>query len=406
MAERRRFCTLRLYPTPEQEDLFVRTLGCCRKVWNLSLDRHNLLQGEKDPSFDVNDAMRQMTVWKRDPKYTYLSEAVAQALQQSVRDLGQAFVNRRKRPDHFGMPRFRKRGGAEGFRLPQGWRLDSSSRRLYVPKAGWVRYRGNVHLTGEYKSLTVKRDAMGHWSAFVQVKIEEPEPTLDLHDPVGLDRGVVCLAALSDGTVYPGILALRDLEARIAREQRRLSRKVGSKKGEPKSRNWRKQRKKVARLQAKAAAVRRDTLHKVSANIAKNHGYVAVEDLRVASMTARAHGKGRSAKASLNRAVLDQGWSAFAAMLSYKLADRGGLLVEVPAAYTSQGCSVCGHVDAASRKDRSHFLCTRCGHTENADVNAAKNILRRAGQARIACEVSGERIPPAAGTAKYPQVAA
>ena len=406
MAERRRFCTLRLYPTPEQESLFVRTLGCCRKVWNLSLDRHNRLQGEKDPYFDANDAMRQMTVWKRDPEYHYLSEAVAQALQQSVRDLAQAFTNRRKRPDHFGMPRFRKKRFAEGFRLPQGWRLDPSSRHIYVPKAGWVRYRGEVHIAGEYKSLTVKRDATGHWSAFIQVKIEAEDPAPDPHDPVGLDRGVAFLAALSDGTTYPGIRALRDLEARIAKEQRRLSRKVGSKKGERKSSNWQKQKLRVSRLQAKAAAVRRDTLHKVSADIAKNHGYVAVEDLNVAAMTVKGHGKGRSAKAGLNRAMLDQGWSAFAAMLSYKLADRGGTLVEVPAAYTSQECSVCGHVDAADRKDQSHFLCTRCGHEENADVNAAKNILRRAGQARIACGVSGELISPAAGTAKQPQAAA
>lgn len=406
MAERRRFCTLRLYPTPEQEDLFVRTLGCCRKAWNLALDRHNRFQGNDDPSFDTNAYVRLITTWKRDPELSYLAEVSAQALQQSVRDLGQAFANRRKRPDHFGMPRFRKKRFAEGFRLPQGWRLDPSSRHIYVPKAGWVSYRGDVHIAGEYKSLTVKRDATGHWSAFIQVKIEAEEPASDPHDPVGLDRGVVYLAALSDGTTYPGVTALRDLEVRIAREQRRLSRKVGSKKGERKSSNWRKQRKKIARLQAKAAAVRRDTLHKVSTDIAKNHGYVAVEGLDVAAMTAKAHGKGRAAKAGLNRAVLDQGWGTFAAMLAYKLADRGGTLVEVPAAYTSQECNVCGHVDAANRKDQSHFLCTRCGHEENADVNAAKNILRRAGQARIACGVSGELISPAAGTAKQPQAAA
>lgn len=399
MAEKRRFCTLCLYPTKEQEDLFVRTLGCCRKVWNLCLDRHRRLMGECGVGFDCAGAMRSLTSWKRDRALSYLAEVPSQALQQSVRDLGLAFANRRKRPDHFGMPRFRRKAYAEGFRLPQGWRLDPSSRRLYVPKAGWVRYRGNVHIEGEYKSLTVKRNSQGRWHASIQVRIEAPKPAPDLHDPVGLDRGVVCLAALSDGTVYPGIHALRDLEARIAREQRRLSRKVGSKKGEPKSRNWCKQRKKVARLQAKAAAVRRDTLHKVSANIAKNHGYVAVEDLRVASMTARAHGKGRSAKASLNRAMLDQGWSSFAAMLSYKLEDRGGTLVEVPAPYTSQECSVCGHTSRDNRPTRGTFSCTRCGHEENADVNAAKNILRRAGRARIACEVSGERVPPAAGTA-------
>lgn len=406
MAERRRFCTLRLYPTPEQEDLFVRTLGCCRKVWNLCLDRHRRLNGGDGGRFNAPEAMRWVTDWKHGPEYSYLSEAVAQALQQSVRDLARAFSNHARRPDHFGAPRFHRKRYAEGFRLPQGWRLSDSSKHVYVPKAGWVRYRGDVHIAGQYKSLTVRRDACGRWFASVQVKVQIPEPSPDLHDPVGLDRGVAYLAALSDGTVYPGIRALRDLEVRIAREQRRLSRKVGSKKGERKSSSWQKQRKKIALLQAKAASVRRDTLHKVSADIAKNHGYVAVEDLRVASMTAKGRGKGRSAKAGLNRAMLDQGWSTFAAMLSYKLADRGGTLVEVPAAYTSQECSVCGSVDAANRKDQSHFLCTHCGHEEDADVNAAKNILRRAGQARIACEVSGELIPPAAGTAKCHQAAA
>lgn len=406
MAEKRRFCTVRLYPTPEQEVLFVRTLGCCRKVWNLCLDRHRRLNSEDGGGFNAPGAMRWVTGWKRDPELSYLAEVPAQALQQSVRDLARAFSNHARRPDHFGAPRFHRKCLAEGFRLPQGWRLSDSSRHVFIPKAGWVRYRGDVHIAGEYKSLTVKRDATGHWFAFIQVKIEAEDPAPDLQDPVGLDRGVAFLAALSDGTTYPGVRALRDLEVRIAKEQRRLSRKVGSKKGERKSRNWCKQRKKVARLQAKAAAVRHDTLHKVSADIAKNHGYVAVEDLHVAAMTARGHGEGRKAKAGLNRAMLDQGWSAFAAMLSYKLADRGGTLVEVPAAYTSQECSVCGHTSPGNRPTRGIFSCERCGHTEHADVNAAKNILRRAGQARIACEVSGERVPPATGTAKQPQAAA
>jgi putative transposase len=82
-------------------------------------------------------------------------------------------------------------------------------------------------------------------------------------------------------------------------------------------------------------------------------------------------------KAGLNRAILDQGWGAFRVMLGYKLADRGGKLIEVPAAYTSQTCAVCGVVDAASRQDQARFVCTGCGHEANADTNAAINILQR-----------------------------
>ncbi|WP_143225575.1 RNA-guided endonuclease InsQ/TnpB family protein, partial [Acetobacter pomorum] len=83
-------------------------------------------------------------------------------------------------------------------------------------------------------------------------------------------------------------------------------------------------------------------------------------------------------KAGLNRSILDQGWRMFRTLLEYKLEERGGELIEVPAAYTSQTCSGCGRVDPDSRASQARFVCTACGHTENADINAAKNILRRA----------------------------
>ena len=83
-------------------------------------------------------------------------------------------------------------------------------------------------------------------------------------------------------------------------------------------------------------------------------------------------------KAGLNRSILDQGWGGVRILLGYKLADRGGKLIEVSAAYTSQTCAACGVVDAASRICQSRFVCTGCGHEANADTNAAINILRRA----------------------------
>jgi putative transposase len=100
----------------------------------------------------------------------------------------------------------------------------------------------------------------------------------------------------------------------------------------------------------------------------------------------------------LNRAILDQGWRGFRIMLGYKLADRGGRLIEVPAAYTSQTCSACGVIDASSRQDQSHFVCVACGLAAHADANAAINILRRADCALK--PVEGHRIqrPVEAGT--------
>ncbi len=76
----------------------------------------------------------------------------------------------------------------------------------------------------------------------------------------------------------------------------------------------------------------------------------------------------------------------FARMLEYKQAWRGGYVEYVPAAYTSQKCSVCGHTAKENRVSQSKFQCMQCGHAENADHNAAKNILA-AGHAVFACGV-------------------
>ena len=114
--------------------------------------------------------------------------------------------------------------------------------------------------------------------------------------------------------------------------------------------------------------------------------------------TAEQPGRKVKQKAGLNRAILDQGWSMFRAMLAYKLADRGGQLVEVPAAYTSQTCPVCGNVSAANRQSQAEFVCVACGNAANADTNAAINILRRADSALKPVEGHRTKRPGEAGT--------
>jgi putative transposase len=137
----------------------------------------------------------------------------------------------------------------------------------------------------------------------------------------------------------------------------------------------------LGRLHQRIARQRADWLHKCSTAIADQHAVIAIEDLRVASMTASARGtraapgKQVRQKAGLNRAILDASWREFARQLAYKLEDRGGALVRVPAAYTSQRCHCCGHTAAQNRRSRERFECVACGHAEHADVNAAKNIL-------------------------------
>ena len=208
---------------------------------------------------------------------------------------------------------------------------------------------------------------------------------------VGIDRGVSVFAALSDGTniapVSPLKAALRAL--RVA--QRVVSRKKRS------SHNRRKAVRRVQRLHRKVADIRKDFLHKNSTTIAQNHGVVVLEKLDVRNMVASAKGTVEQpgtnvrAKAGLDRAILDQGWYAFEQMLAYKLKKRGGQLLHVPAAFTSQRCSVCAHTSADNRRAQAAFCCVSCGHAENADTNAAKNIVR-AGLALVGAPTGGH--PP------------
>lgn len=164
--------------------------------------------------------------------------------------------------------------------------------------------------------------------------------------------------------------ALRKAQRAVARKKRG-------------SANRRKAVQRVGVIYRRAANARKDFLHKHTTTIAQNHGLVAVEALAVRNMSASAKGTPEypgvnvRQKSGLNRAILDQGWSAFRTMVNYKLGERGGNLVEVPAAYTSQTCSECGVVDAHSRRDQATFICAGCGHAANADHNAAINILKR-----------------------------
>jgi putative transposase len=145
------------------------------------------------------------------------------------------------------------------------------------------------------------------------------------------------------------------------------------------------------RLHRKIRRQREHFLHVESHRIAKSHGRVIVEKLNVRGMSASAKGtveapgKNVRQKAGLSRSILGAGWSMFTNMLRYKLVWNGGELVEVQATYSSQTCSVCGHIDSASRVSQSEFICTSCGHREHADINAAKVLFSRGNHGGAVC---------------------
>ncbi|EPQ0488114.1 RNA-guided endonuclease InsQ/TnpB family protein, partial [Proteus mirabilis] len=156
------------------------------------------------------------------------------------------------------------------------------------------------------------------------------------------------------------------------------------------SANWQKQKHKIQRLHSHIANIRKDSLHKVTSEISKNHAMIVIEDLKVSNMSKSAKGTterpGRNvkAKSGLNRSILEQGWYEMRRQLEYKQLWRGGQVVAIPPAYTSQKCACCGHTAKENRQSQSQFECLECGYTANADINAARNILA-AGHAVLAC---------------------
>ena len=367
----------RLYPTPGQERQMAQTAGACRFVYNLALEQRRdwYRPGRK---FNFASQCRELTMLRAG--VDWLKAAPVHTLQQALKDLDRAYLNwwagRAEAPTP------RKKGLNDSFRFPDPVsirveRTGQSSGRIKLPKLGWISLRGWYAVPGTIRNATVSRRA-GQWHVAVQWEREVLEPVPSTLPAVGIDVGVAVFAALSDGTnIAPashGKKALRSLR----KAQRNLSRK---KRG---SANRRKAIRRVARIQTRVANARGDFLHKHSTAIAKNHGMVVVEALKVRGMSASAKGtvaepgKKVRQKAGLNRAILDQGWGMFRAMLACKLADRGGRLVEVPARHTSQTCAECGIVDARNRQDQARFACVGCGHEANADTNAAINILRRA----------------------------
>ncbi|WP_201480410.1 RNA-guided endonuclease InsQ/TnpB family protein [Escherichia coli] len=370
-----------LRPGGQQEREMSRFAGACRFVFNraLALQNENHEAGNKYISYTKMTSW--LVEWKNATETEWLKDSPSQPLQQSLKDLERAYKNFfQKRAAH---PRFKKRGQNDAFRYPQGVKLDQENSRIFLPKLGWMRYRNSRQVTGVVKNVTVSQSC-GKWYISIQTESEVSTPVHPSASMVGLDAGVAKLATLSDGTVFEPVNSFQKNQKTLARLQRQLSRKVKF------SNNWQKQKCKIQRLHSCIANIRRDYLHKVTTTVSKNHAMIVIEDLKVSNMSKSAAGTvsqpGRNvrAKSGLNRSILDQGWYEMRRQLEYKQLWRGGQVLAVPPAYTSQRCACCGHTAKENRLSQSKFVCQACGYTANADVNGARNILA-AGHAVLAC---------------------
>ncbi|MBB4941328.1 transposase [Streptosporangium album] len=383
-----------------------RVAGICRSVWNTGLEQRRAYR-RRGAFIGYAGQCGQLADAKGE--FTWLADAPAQVIQQTLKDLDEAC----RRHGTWKVRWKSKAKWTPSFRFPTAKhipveKINRKWGRVFLPKFGWVRFRLSRPLGESVKSATISRDGK-HW--FVSFLVDDGITQMEGHarpDRVaGVDRGVVTAAVTSGGEFFDrrhagesgvsspvppkeekadreadlGYLSAGEAE-RCLRLQRRLAR---TKKGSAR-------RKVVAgevgeimrRVRWRRADFNAQSAHRLT----RDYGHIVLEDLGVRGMTASASGTieepgSRVAqKSGLNKAILDKGWYGLEVALRSKARCTGSVIGKVPAAYTSQTCSApaCGKVDAKSRESQALFRCTACGYTEHADVNAAKCIRAR-GQA-------------------------
>jgi transposase len=350
--------------------VLLRHCSDARYVWNLCVEQESWWRPGRARMPGFADRCRQLTEAREQNAWLAVGSVTVQ--QQAIRDHAQAmgnfFAGTHRRPS------WRKAGRDEGFRVTavKAGHVRRVSRRtgeVLVPKCGWVRFRWSRPVP-QAKSFRVTQDRAGRWHvAFAH--IPKPVKGPGTAEVVGVDRGVAVSAALSTGQLLHAPRLSPARQARLTRLQRRLARaQRGS--------NRRAQvRHAIARLRARETDARKDWCEKTSTDLARRFDVIRVENLNIANMTRSARGTqaraGRrvAAKAGLNREISRSGWG----LLVRRLQDKApGRVEKIDSAYTSQRCSACGQTARESRKSQALYLCVACGYTDNADVNAARNI--------------------------------
>lgn len=332
----------------------------------------------------------------------FLKEADSTALIFANNNLDaayQAFFRRAKQGGGKpGFPRFKSRknpmrtyktsGAVISRRDGEGWeKLKALSEaegkwtHVYLPKVGFVRAKIHRMPQGEQVSCAVRAEADGTFFAVVNVKnAPMPEAAVPVAGPVGVTFGVSHWAVDSDGEVRD-LPDVSDLERRLAREKRRLSRRKGARKGETKSANYEKQRLKVARLEAKIRRKREYAVHGLTSELSKTREAVASREMASKNMLERdsraTENIPRKARRSINKGIAEGSFAEVNRQLAYKCAWRGVPFALVPATTaTAQTCSECGHVEKAIADDlRPRWRCPECGTVHDRKGNGAQNVL-------------------------------
>ena len=348
----------------QQRLLLAQHAGVARHAWNQGLALcqqviiHNKLNPEDKIKFPTAIDLHKWLVASVKSQCQWYYEVSKCAPQYALRYLSEAFKSFFKK--NTGFPKFKKKGKHDSFTLDGAIHIEQ--KKVKVPVIGWLKTYEVLPFGYQPKSVTISKQA-DKW--FVSWKIEVETSQNPKKQPcVGVDLGINHLAILSTGEVFDGLKSYKKYESKLARMQYlNRHKKVGSN-------NYIKSQIKIARLHQKIANMRKDTLHKITTYISKNHAVIGIEDLNVSGMLA--NGK-------LSKAIADMGFYEFRRQLEYKTQLYGSKLVVVDRFYpSSKTCSSCGEKKSSLSLSQRVFKCEKCGFECDRDVNAAINLKQEA----------------------------
>lgn len=380
---------LHLYPNRTQSKLLETNLECCRTVYNRTLEYCKTEWDSYRKSHTFFDLTGHLTEMKKDDPDLYEghSQCEIDAVKR-VRLAFSAFFAGAKKDNAVGYPRFKGKNRYRSFTYTHKSQFSIvSDRKLRLSKIGDVKYRGQFDKglleNSVPKTCTLKKGVKG-WDAYITIETDgtyvKATETFGPKKAVGIDLNIRNLATFSDGTTIPNDRHLEmELDA-ISKDQRKLS------KCERDSPGYRKIRERIARRHRKVANLRKDRMHKTSRFIADNYSFVAFEDIDEQKLIDAAEWP------AVRRSFYSAAWRQLVTFTRYKVLDAGSGFAKVDPRYTTQMCSGCGNIVPKTIGERTH-RCDVCGLEIDRDLNAARNILERAGGAGL-CHSIGCGIKP------------
>lgn len=363
MTVRHKSYKFRLYPNQEQKQLFAKTFGCSRAIWNMML-------ADKIKHYEETKETLYNTPAQYKKKFQWLKEVDSLALANVQLNLQAAYKNFFR--SGFGFPKFKKKNQGQSYKTNnQNGSVALENGRIKLPKIGWVKVKAHHQINDVIKSATISMTPTGKYYVSILCETEiTPLPKTNLS--VGIDLGLSDFAILSTGEKIGNRRFFKQLSKKLAKEQKILSLRALIAKREGRklsdSKNYQKQRMKVAKIHEKIANQRRDFLHKLSTNLVKNHDIICIEDLS---------SKNLMKNHKLAKAIGDVSWSEFVRMLEYKANWYEKQVSKISRWYpSSQICSDCGFSSGKKPLSVREWTCANCGSRHDRDINASINILR------------------------------